>query len=500
VARALPLPGLLLLALAAAAPVARAAEPPARPDDIINLDSPQLLVERACFLVTFRGQVIGKAETELREDAGANGDLLRLDTSESFLFAVPGRQAAQFSVRRTALMRRDWTPLLVTEETSGEDGGQTLVRIQGGKKAVFRGAAGREKEFPLPAGAVLAELNGRALAARGLLKPGARLAAAVPDLHQQLFVPQTAEVLGRRTVEGLTGELHLVEVRDAAGRPAWDLLVDERGGLQRLGAGELVRTRVDPAQAVLPAQPAALSAGTVPLAGRAERPWKLRRLVLELRLPESAEGLVPELAGQKAAAEGRKVTVTVAERRPDGSLPLEELSAEARRAALEPDGEPDWRQPEVRRLAAEVAGREGSGLRKGFLLARWVYRNLAKTLGGPAEASALEALRNRAGDCSEHAALFAALARAAGLPARTAWGLVASEDELRFHVWSEFHDGRSWVPVDAALGRFGLPACYLTLSYDREDAGARLFRFYMASRGTVLDAEEDAEGAVSSHR
>lgn len=487
--RALRLPA-LLLALAAAAGGARAAERPADPGEIINLDSPQPLVERACFLVTFRGQVIGKAETELREGAGTNNELLRLETTETFQFAVPGREATRVSLSRTTLMRRDWTPVLVVERTGGEGGGAALMRAPGGGKAVFRGADGREKEAPLPAGAVLAELSGRALAARGLLKPGGKLAAAVPDLAQQGFAAQTAAVLGKRTVEGLAGELYLVEVRDAAGRPAWDLLVDEAGGLQRLSAGELVRSRVDPAQAVLPTQPAALAAGTVPLAGRLERPWKLSRLEVEMRLAGSAEGLVPELPGQKVAVAGRKAAVTVVERRPDGTLPLEELSAQARRAALAPDGEPDWRQAEIRKLAAEVAGAEESSLKKGYLLARWVYRNLAKTLGGPAEASALEALRNRGGDCSEHAALFAALARAAGLPARTAWGLVAADGELRFHVWSEFHDGRSWVPLDAALGRFGLPACYLTLSYDREDAGARLFRLYMAASATVLRAGE----------
>ena len=168
-------------------------------------------------------------------------------------------------------------------------------------------------------------------------------------------------------------------------------------------------------------------------------------------------------------------------------------------AGLDQDyrGNPFEPIPQLLALAESITKGEDSELKKGFLITRWVYRNLAKNLGGPPEASALQALAARAGDCSEHAALFAALARAAGLPARTAWGLVASEGALRFHVWSEFHAGGSWVPVDAALGRFGLPACYLTLGYDRDEAGVRLFKLYAASRGKVLKAEEGPEPAKS---
>jgi len=46
------------------------------------------------------------------------------------------------------------------------------------------------------------------------------------------------------------------------------------------------------------------------------------------------------------------------------------------------------------------------------------------------------------------------------------------------------------VPLDTAIGRYGLPACYLTLSYDRTEGGARLFKLYAAARGRVLRAEE----------
>lgn len=72
-------------------------------------------------------------------------------------------------------------------------------------------------------------------------------------------------------------------------------------------------------------------------------------------------------------------------------------------------------------------------------------------------ASASETLHSREGDCTEHAVLLAALARASGIPARVATGLVYTDryGELRDafipHAWVQaWVDGR-WRGYDAAL-------------------------------------------------
>jgi hypothetical protein len=61
--------------------------------------------------------------------------------------------------------------------------------------------------------------------------------------------------------------------------------------------------------------------------------------------------------------------------------------------------------------------------------------------------------RSGTGDCTEHAVLLAALARAVGLPARVATGIaivrVAGAAQGFGHAWTEIHDGSRWVPVDA---------------------------------------------------
>lgn len=75
-------------------------------------------------------------------------------------------------------------------------------------------------------------------------------------------------------------------------------------------------------------------------------------------------------------------------------------------------------------------------------------------------ATASEVARNRSGDCTEHGVLLAALARAAGLPARGVSGLVEiprgynpSDDAsaFGFHMWTQVYIAGQWVGIDAAM-------------------------------------------------
>jgi len=60
-------------------------------------------------------------------------------------------------------------------------------------------------------------------------------------------------------------------------------------------------------------------------------------------------------------------------------------------------------------------------------------------------------LEEKKGDCTEHADLFNALLKAAGIPARNASGYLLGDDSGAFsgHAWSEVAYNGDWVPVDA---------------------------------------------------
>lgn len=67
--------------------------------------------------------------------------------------------------------------------------------------------------------------------------------------------------------------------------------------------------------------------------------------------------------------------------------------------------------------------------------------------------SVLDIIREKRGDCTEHALLFAVLARAAGIPAREAGGWLYMDDNTRAfggHAWDEVILDGHWVPVDPA--------------------------------------------------
>jgi hypothetical protein len=88
-----------------------------------------------------------------------------------------------------------------------------------------------------------------------------------------------------------------------------------------------------------------------------------------------------------------------------------------------------------------------------------IYRMLEKevTFSVP---NALQVLESRRGDCNEHTVLFVAMARALGLPARTAVGLVYVDGAFFYHAWPEVWLG-DWVAVDPTFGQYPADAAHL---------------------------------------
>jgi hypothetical protein len=74
--------------------------------------------------------------------------------------------------------------------------------------------------------------------------------------------------------------------------------------------------------------------------------------------------------------------------------------------------------------------------------------------------NAIQVLEARRGDCNEHTVLFVALARALGLPARTAVGLVYVNGAFFYHAWPEVWLGQ-WVAVDPTFGQYPADAAHL---------------------------------------
>ena len=141
------------------------------------------------------------------------------------------------------------------------------------------------------------------------------------------------------------------------------------------------------------------------------------------------------------------------------SLPMPSGGDTAVARALQPEPLVQSDDPRIQAQARQIVGRERRAGRVAELLNQWVYATLEKqiTISVP---SAVQVLDMRSGDCNEHTVLYVALARAAGLPARTAAGVVYLRGQFFYHAWPEVWLGE-WVAVDPTFGQFPADAAHL---------------------------------------
>ena len=107
-------------------------------------------------------------------------------------------------------------------------------------------------------------------------------------------------------------------------------------------------------------------------------------------------------------------------------------------------------------------------------ITKFVYRHISNKNYNHGNMSAGEVLRTKSGDCTEHSALFAALSRAAGIPAKMVYGVVLNANgEFFFHNWNEaFADGK-WITVDSTFNLIPADSSRITLIYGGSDSRSR---------------------------
>lgn len=97
--------------------------------------------------------------------------------------------------------------------------------------------------------------------------------------------------------------------------------------------------------------------------------------------------------------------------------------------------------------AKEIVGTEVGAYQAAYKLRAWVQGNIKPSNEATTTLSAVDVLRKRTGCCRHNAVLYAALARAAGIPTRLAAGLICDRGAFGYHVWVESWVGE-WVALD----------------------------------------------------
>ena len=123
--------------------------------------------------------------------------------------------------------------------------------------------------------------------------------------------------------------------------------------------------------------------------------------------------------------------------------------------------------PKIVAMAEEAAGDLKEPWQVAVALEKYVKKHITEKDFTTAFATAAEVAQSRQGDCTEHAVLLIALARARGIPARGAMGLIyLPEDQAFFyHMWTEVYVDNRWIPLDATIGRGGTGAGRLKLAH-----------------------------------
>jgi transglutaminase-like putative cysteine protease len=117
--------------------------------------------------------------------------------------------------------------------------------------------------------------------------------------------------------------------------------------------------------------------------------------------------------------------------------------------------------PAIRAAARAAIGDTASARTAAERLVAWVHDQVEK-VPSVTVPSAREVLASRRGDCNEHAVLLAALARAAGIPARIIAGAVYANDGFYYHAWNELWLG-AWVSADAVFDQLPADATHVKL-------------------------------------
>jgi hypothetical protein len=119
---------------------------------------------------------------------------------------------------------------------------------------------------------------------------------------------------------------------------------------------------------------------------------------------------------------------------------------------------------EISSLAREITAGAASDEERIARLIAWMDANIAKEAIDAF--SAADVLRARRAECQGHSYLFAAFARALGVPARVVNGIAYSEEHggFLYHTWNEaWIAGHGWRPVDATFGQAHADATHVKL-------------------------------------
>ncbi|MES2058715.1 MAG: transglutaminase-like domain-containing protein [Pseudomonadota bacterium] len=264
----------------------------------------------------------------------------------------------------------------------------------------------------------------------------------------------------QRSEGGSKGDLILSAWRDGLPGLVWSIKLDYKGRIVRaeqpLPGNSVILQRSD-----RPIAPQELKAPTTRHQMIAS-PYAISPAALDghiryrFGLPAMFHPVLPVTGEQRLAIEGAALLLDICASCGPGLSTDPSNLARWRRAStwIESDA------PELRRAVRSITTAAQDDIGKMKRLERLARRRL-KDVDFDGHYSAMQSWRRRAGDCTEDATLLAGLARAAGIPARVASGLIYSRaryhgarNAFMPHSWVVAYVDGSWKSFDISFGSF----------------------------------------------
>jgi len=430
-----------------------------------------VLTAEGWFRASLMGAPVGYVHSSATVRDGEHGQLLQ--TVEEMSLKVDfGRGAFDVNATTVTDYGTDLKPRRIHSQQDEFGRAKTIDAVlEDGRLKVRTKAGDLETEKVLTPGPGFgSELVLSLVAARGLLPDKATYAfeAFVPEL--EMLVDFEAECMGRENVVVKGAEVNALKVvlraRSIGMEMQWWVDADGNVVRQQMPAMmNLVIEKVSEEEALAAVAPFTI-ADHIPVA----EPMGSARALDYVRLKAGSPGvpaaeLVPATPLQTVTPLGERDAEVIVRAETDEGLKGHKLpfSGPELQEFLAPNDIIQSADPDVVAKAKEIIGDETYAWQAAQKLIRWVYTNMAKVDHDPRPITASECLKAMKGDCSEHATLLCALARAVGIPSKFVTGVVYLNDGYYYHAWNELYVGR-WVSCDPTWGEVTSNAGHLALA------------------------------------
>lgn len=194
------------------------------------------------------------------------------------------------------------------------------------------------------------------------------------------------------------------------------------------------------------------------------------------------------LDGQSVERTGKDYAIIKIEVPDLGSLEENDYIPDSVKKYTQPDEFMQSDDPRIQQIAMNLTSDVSNSIEKVERIKDWVYNYIEKkpTVTIP---SAVEVLESRRGDCNEHAVLFGAVARAAGIPTKIVVGLIYANGAYYYHAWNAVWIDRRWIFVDSIFNEFPASARHIMLKTGGIDKQTEIISIVGRIKIKIIDFE-----------